>query len=480
MSTTAHSSAPPVHIRMHIAGQWRNAEQTHEVRDPYRGDLVAVSPVSSLQDAEDALASARKAKVAMAALPGHERARLLHKAADLVAARTQELGRTMARETGKALRDAIVETQRAGELMHLCAEEAVRIQGEHIPMDASTIGAGKIAMLMRYPVGVVTAITPFNGPISLTAHKLGPALAAGNALVLKPSPKAPLCVHQFVETVLEAGFPAGAINTIYGDTVGPKIISDPRVDFVSFTGSIKVGKMIRDGVGMKRVALELGGVGPTFVHHDADIAAAAKACARNGVALAGQSCVSVQNVYVHKRVHDRFVDAVLQEVDAIRFGDPMDMATDVGTLIDEEAAIRVERMVQEAIASGAEPLRGYQRKGAQINATVLSRVDPKMRVVSDEIFGPAFSIQPYEELGPLFEAISDSPYGLQCGIFTNSLDLAMTAIRTIRTGGVIVNGTSRWRSDQMPYGGVKDSGIGREGPKFSIRDMTEERLFVLN
>ncbi|SDE79651.1 Acyl-CoA reductase [Variovorax sp. CF079] len=480
MSTKEQSSIPPVRIRMQIDGQWREAEQTHDVRDPYRGDVIALAPISSLQDGEDALEAARKAKTAMAALPGYERARLLHRAADLVAARTEQIGRTMARETGKALRDSIVETQRAAELIHLCAEEAVRIQGEHIPMDASTIGAGKIAMLMRYPVGVVTAITPFNGPISLTAHKLGPALAAGNALVLKPSPKAPLCVHQLVETVLEAGFPAGAINTVYGDTVGPRIVSDPRVDFVSFTGSIRVGKLIRDAVGMKRVALELGGVGPTFVHHDADIAAAAKACARNGVALAGQSCVSVQNVYVHKRVHDRFVDAVLQEVDAIRFGDPLDMATEVGTLIDEEAAIRVERMVAEAVEAGACALRAATRRGAQLGATVLSQVNPSMRVVSDEIFGPAFSIQPYEDITPLFAAISESAYGLQCGIYTNSLDLALSAIRTIRTGGVIVNGTSRWRSDQMPYGGVKDSGIGREGPKFSIRDMTEERLFVLN
>jgi acyl-CoA reductase-like NAD-dependent aldehyde dehydrogenase len=482
MSTTQTQSqnAQPVRIRMQIAGQWREAEQHDDVRDPYRNEVIAHAPVSSLQDAEDALASAHKARTAMAALPGYERAKLLHRAADLVAARTEEIGRTMARETGKALRDSLVETQRAAEMIHLCAEEAVRIQGEHIPMDASTIGAGKIAMMMRYPVGVVTAITPFNGPISLAAHKLGPALAAGNSLVLKPSPKAPLCVHQFIETVLEAGFPSGAINTVYGDTVGPKIVSDARVDFVSFTGSIPVGKIIRNAVGMKRVALELGGVGPTFVHHDADIAAAAKACARNGVALAGQSCISVQNVYVHKRVHDRFVDLVLQEIDTIRFGDPMDMATDVGTLIDEAAAIRVERMVEEAIEAGAKPLRGTRRNGAQLNATVLSQVNPNMRVVSDEIFGPAFSILPYEDIDPLFTAITESVYGLQCGIFTNSLDLALKAIRTIRTGGVIVNGTSRWRSDQMPYGGVKDSGMGREGPKFSIRDMTEERLFVLN
>ena len=231
---------------------------------------------------------------------------------------------------------------------------------------------------------------------------------------------------------------------------------------------------------MKRVALELGGVGPTFVHRDADLEAAVKACARNAFALAGQSCVSVQNVYVHKDVHEAFVDAVCREMDTIRFGDPMDMDTDVGTLIDEQAAIRVEGMLQRAVDAGARPLRGWKRSGAQLSATILTDVKPEMDVVCDEIFGPAMTIQPYEQIEPIFKAISDSPYGLQCGIYTNSLELALSAFRKVRTGGVIVNGTSRWRSDQMPYGGVKDSGIGREGPKFSIRDMTEERLFVLN
>ena len=416
----------------------------------------------------------------MAAMPGHERAALLHRAADNVQARKEIIARAMTVETGKALRDSLVEVQRAGELLHLCAEEAIRIQGEHIPMDGTAIGAGKIAMLMRFPVGVVAAITPFNGPISLTAHKLGPALAAGNSLVLKPSPKAPLCVHKLIEAVIDAGVPDGAVNTLFGDAIGPQLVNDARIDFVSFTGSIRVGKMIRDSIGMKRVALELGGVGPTFVHRDADMVAAVKACARNAVALAGQSCVSVQNVYVHKDVHEEFVDAICREMDTIRFGDPLDMATDVGTLIDEQAAMRVEGMLQRAVDAGAHSLRGWKRSGAQLNATILTDVKPEMDVVCEEIFGPAMTIQRYEQIEPIFKSISDSPYGLQCGIFTNSLDLALSAFRNIRTGGVIVNGTSRWRSDQMPYGGVKDSGIGREGPKFSIRDMTEERLFVLN
>lgn len=476
----AKTGMQPEAITAHIGGQWREAEETQAVHDPYRAELVAQAPISTARDADDALAAAQQGALAMAEMPGYERAALLRRAADNLSARAEEIALAMSRESGKALRDSLQEAQRSADLLRLCAEEAVRIQGEHVPMDGSALGAGKIAMLMRFPVGVVAAITPFNGPVSLAAHKLGPALAAGNSIVLKPSPKAPLSVHKFIEAVVDAGPPTGAVNTLYGDAVAPQLVSDARVDFVSFTGSIAVGKRIRAAVGMKRVALELGGVGPTFVHHDADIATAAKACARHAVALAGQSCVSVQNVYVHQRVYDVFVDAVGREMDLIRFGDPLDPATEVGTLIDEQAAMRVEGMIGRAVSGGARILRGGQRQGAQLQGTILTQVNGRMDIVCDEIFGPAMSIQPYEQIEPLFQAISSSPYGLQCGLFTQLLPLALTAIKRVRTGGVIVNGTSRWRSDQMPYGGVKDSGIGREGPKFAIRDMTEERLFVLN
>jgi acyl-CoA reductase-like NAD-dependent aldehyde dehydrogenase len=465
---------------MLVGGEWRDAEAHQEVRDPYRGGVVGHAPVSASRDCDDALDAARHASQAMAEMPGYERAAMLRRIADAVTARADEIALAMTLETGKALRDSQQEARRAADTLRLCAEEAVRIQGEHVPMDSSAIGAGKIGMVMRFPVGVVAGITPFNGPVSLAAHKLGPALAAGNSIVLKPSPKAPLSLHKFIEAVSQAGVPAGAVNTLYGDAIAPQLVSDARVDMVSFTGSIPVGKIIRGAAGMKRVALELGGVGPTFVHHDADVAAAAKACARNAMALAGQSCISVQNVYVHKRVFDRFMDVLCSEVDAIRFGDPMDLATDVGTLIDEQAAMRVEAMINRSLEAGASLLRGGRRNGAQLDATVLVDVRPDMVAVRDEIFGPAMTVQPYEDIEPVFTAISASPYGLQCGIFTNSLDLALSAIKKVRTGGVIVNGTSRWRSDQMPYGGVKDSGMGREGPRYAILDMTEERFFVFN
>lgn len=481
MQETTQARPEAEDIRAYIGGQWRDAQAFQSVIDPYRGDLVARAPVSTAQDLDDALSAAFKAKKSMAAMPGYERAALLRRAADLVTERSADIARAMTLESGKAWTDSLMEVRRSADTLRLCAEEAIRIQGEHVPMDGSPLGAGKIGMLMRFPVGVVAAITPFNGPVSLAAHKIGPSIAAGNAIVLKPSPKAPLCVHKFVQAVIDAGAPAGSVNTLYGDIISSPLVTDPRVDFVSFTGSIAVGKIIRNSVGMKRVALELGGIGPTFVHGDApSLEAAAKACARNAVSLAGQSCISVQNVFVQKPLYEKFLEALCREMDTIRFGDPMDSQTEVGTLIDEQAAIRVENMVGRAVDAGATLLRGGNRRGAQLDATILTNVRSDMDVVCDEIFGPAMTVQPYEHIEPIFEAISDSPYGLQCGIFTNSLDLALSAIKNVRTGGVIVNGTSRWRNDQLPYGGVKDSGMGREGPKYAIRDMTEERFFVLN
>ena len=300
MSQVVETHAP-VTVRALIGKEWRDGHTRAGVRDPYRGGTVGYMPVSSERDCNDALEAATRASRAMAMMPGYERAALLRRAADATAGRAPEIGRVMALETGKALQDCLAEVERAADTLRLCAEEAVRIEGEHIPMEASAIGAGKLGLMLRFPVGVVAAITPFNGPVNLAVHKLGPALAAGNSIVLKPSPKAPLCAHLFVEAVLEAGPPPGAVNTLYGDAIAPQLVSDPRVAFVSFTGSIPVGKIIRNSIGMKRAALELGGVGPTFVHHDADLEVAARACARNSMLLAGQSCASVQNVFVEEQ-----------------------------------------------------------------------------------------------------------------------------------------------------------------------------------
>ena len=283
-----------------------------------------------------------------------------------------------------------------------------------------------------------------------------------------------------MELFVEAGTPQGFVSLLYGNTVGPALVRDPRVDFVSFTGSSRVGAEIKAASGLRRVALELGGNGTTIVHSDADVAEAATLCGRNSMRLAGQSCISVQNVVVHESVYDAFVERLVAEVKTLRVGDPLDPATDVGTLIDEAAAKRVEHWVAEALSQGARVLTGGSRRGAQYDPTVLVDVKRSMRVVCEEVFGPVVTIQRYRDLRPVFEQISADQYGLQCGIFTKSIQVAFDAIRSLRVGGLIVNGTSTWRTDQLAYGGVKSSGMGREGPRYAIRDMTEERLVLFN
>jgi acyl-CoA reductase-like NAD-dependent aldehyde dehydrogenase len=465
----------------YIGGSWREQSgKTSQIADPYRLDVIGEASASTLDDLDAALDSARAGSEAMARMPGHVRAELLRRMADEVQAVALELATLMTRETGKAIADSIIEVDRASSTLRLCAEETVRIEGQHIPMDASAMGAGKIALITRFPVGVVSAITPFNAPINMIAHKLGPALAAGNAVIIKPSPKAPLCAYKFVEALSRAGAPVGSISLLFGDEVSTGMVSDPRVDAISFTGSIPVGKLIRANAGMRKVVLELGGVGPTFVAADADLEQAAIACARNGVLIAGQSCISVQNIHVDESVAAEFTDLLVEQVSKVRFGDPLAQDSEVGTLIDQAAADRVMGMVRQATSRGANLLIGGEQNGAQMNPVVLSNVDSSMEVVTDEIFGPVMSVQPYQDTDAIFNSISKSPYGLQCGIFTSSIGLALDTYRKVRTGGVIVNGTSRWRVDQMPYGGVKDSGVGKEGPKFAIRDLTEERLLVLN
>jgi acyl-CoA reductase-like NAD-dependent aldehyde dehydrogenase len=300
-------------------------------------------------------------------------------------------------------------------------------------------------------------------------------------LVLKPPPQAPLIVHRLVELVVEAGLPAGMLNTVYGGVeIGSALVADPRVEFITFTGSSRAGAAIKAASGLRRVALELGGNGATIVHQDADLAPAAAMCARNSMRLAGQSCISVQSVYVQETVFEAFLGLIEAEVRSLRLGDPLDRATDVGTLIDEAAASRIESWVKEAEAAGARVLTGGRRHGAAFEPTVLTRVEQKMKVVCEEVFGPVVNVIAYRTLDDAISAINAGPYGLQAGIFTRSNEATFAAIRRLRVGGVIVNGTSTWRTDQLPYGGVKASGIGREGPRYAIEEMTEQRLIVFN
>ncbi|NIO38985.1 MAG: aldehyde dehydrogenase family protein [Burkholderiales bacterium] len=414
-------------------------------------------------------------------MPGFERAALLKRISQLIRRDVKSLAYLMARETGKAIKDAEAEIRRSLETFALAGEEAIRIEGRHIPLDGSAMGAGKMAFLMRFPIGVVAAITPFNAPFNLAAHKVAPAIAAGNTLVLKPPPKGALIVHKLIELVAEAGVPNGMVNTVYGDAgIGAALVADSRVEFITFTGSSRVGEAIKAASGLRRVALELGGNGATIVYEDADLETAAAVCARNSMRLAGQSCISVQSVYVMHSVYDKFVSLVETEVRKLKLGDPLDPDTDVGTLIDEQAAKRVEAWVNQAVTDGARAIIGGSRDGAAFEPTVITNAKPTMQVVCEEVFGPVLNIISFETLDDAFDAINASPYGLQSGIFTRSNEVTFAAIRRMRVGGIIVNGTSTWRTDQLAYGGVKSSGIGREGPRYAIEEMTEQRLIVFN
>lgn len=480
VAAPTHAEANPTVIPMLINGQWRVAAETYEVRDPYRNIVVAHAPRSTLGELDDALNAAVKARTKAAATPAYERAALLRRAGKLLVERADRIADIMARETGKAIKDARAEIVRSQDTLALSAEEAVRIEGEHVPLDATAMGTGKICFMLRFPIGVVAGITPFNAPVNLACHKIAPSIAAGNTLVLKAPPQSPGVIHELARIFVDAGTPDGVLNVLYGDIVGPALVADPRVDFITFTGSPRAGSQIKAASGLRRVALELGGNGATIVHEDASIAEAAPVCARNAMRLAGQSCISVQTIYVHRKLYEEFVAAVVAEVRKLRIGDPLDPATDVGTLIDEVAAKRVESWIGEAVRGGARLLTGGRRTGAQIEPTVLADARADMKVVCDEVFGPVVSLLCYDDIDAVFRTISESRFGLQTGIFTASTALAIRAVRSLRTGGVIINGSSTWRTDQLAYGGVKDSGIGREGPRYAIRDMTEERIVLFN
>lgn len=477
----ARRAFQPVTAKDLVGGTWSALEHTAEIRDPYRGDIVGTVPLSSISEVDFAVGAAVDAREKAAAIPPYERAALLRRVAAFIERDVKELAELLTRETGKAIKDSDAEIRRSLETMLLAAEEAIRIEARHVPLDGSPMGAGKLAMLLRFPVGVVGAITPFNAPFNLAAHKIAPALAAGNSLVLKPPPQAPLIVHRLVELVVEAGLPAGVLNVVHGGAdIGAALVADPRVDFISFTGSSRAGLAIKAASGLRRVALELGGNNATIIHDDADLAVAAGACARNSMRLAGQSCISVQSVYVHAQVYDAFLGLIEAEVRKLKLGDPLDPATDVGTLIDESAAQRVENWVQEAASDGARVLTGGRRHGTAFEPTLLTDVKPSMKVVCEEVFGPVVNVIPYKALDEVITAVNAGPYGLQTGIFTRSNEITFKAIRSLRVGGVIVNGTSTWRTDQLAYGGVKASGSGREGPRYAIEDMTEQRLVVFN
>jgi acyl-CoA reductase-like NAD-dependent aldehyde dehydrogenase len=463
-----------------IGGEWIETGDWLEVRSPYSGDVVGRVAKAGVAEAKAAIDAAEKAM--SDPLPAHKRAEILVKVVAGIARRHDEIAQQITAEAGKPLKDAKVETSRAMSTYTFAAVEARKLAGEMVPMDAAQSGEGKLAFTLREPIGVVGAISPFNFPLNLVAHKLAPALAAGCAVVLKPASQTPLSALTLAELADEAGLPAGWLNVLVGPAseIGDVLVEDERVRAITFTGSSDVGWKLRERAARKKVLLELGNATPVIVHGDAELDEAAEKLARNAFSFAGQSCISVQRIYVQKWVYDDFVARFLAKVEELVVGDPADESTDVGPVIDDESRERILSWIEEARDGGADILAGGGPEGELIQPTVIANASLDMRVCREEVFGPVCVLNSYEALDEAIALANGTRFGLQAGIFTADIRVAMRAAQELEFGGVIVNEAPTFRADQMPYGGVKDSGNTREGPPYAVRELTEHRVVVID
>jgi acyl-CoA reductase-like NAD-dependent aldehyde dehydrogenase len=462
-----------------IAGEWVETGDWLEVRSPYDGSLVGRVAKGGADEARRAVDAAEHAMAEP--LPAHERAAILDRTARLVEERSEDIARTISAEAGKPMKAARVEAARALSTFTMAAVEARKLAGDVVPMDASPAGAGKVALTLRVPVGVVGAISPFNFPFNLVAHKVTPALAAGCAVVLKPASQTPLSALLLAELEEEAGLPPGWLNVVVGPAgeIGDVLVDDERVALITFTGSAGVGWKLRERAPRKRVNLELGNATPAIVAADADLEDVARRLAANAFSFAGQSCISVQRIYVERPAYDAFLERFLPRVDALVVGDPADDATDVGPLISPGERDRVLEWIDDARARGAQVLTGGDMDGELLRPTVVADAPVEAKVSCEEVFGPLCTVTPYDSLDEAIALANGTRYGLQAGIFTSDVKAALRAAHGLEFGGVTVNEAPTFRADQMPYGGVKDSGNTREGPAYAVHEMTEERLVVL-
>jgi len=469
-------------MQMYINGRWTDAPTMQPVITPYTGEVVDEVPVATTEQAEQALAAAVRGAAAMASLSAYERNRILMRAADLLATNAEELAHTISLEVGKPLREARAEAGRMPDLVRLCAFEGTQLRGETLPLDAHPDTRNKLGMTLRTPCGVVVAITPFNYPLSLVLHKLGPALAAGNAVILKPATQTPLTALKLTRLLLEAGLPELGIQCITGSgsTLGPILCADPRVRKVSFTGSTAVGEQIARVAGVKRLSLELGSNSPLVILPDADLDQVAEATVIGGYVNAGQVCISTQRILVHQDIYADFLDALRPRVAAITVGDPLQATTQLSAMISEGEAERVSAWIAEAVAHGARVITGGERQGALVQPAIIADVDPQLRLAREELFGPAVAVTPVESLDAAITLANDSRFGLGAGVFTRDLSSAFRFARAVQSGTVQINATPLWRADLMPYGGFKGSGVGKEGPRYAVEEMTELKTVVVH
>ena len=467
--------------KLFINGQWVNAGPMLEVKNKYNGQTVAALPTARREDVDAAIAAAQRASQVMADMPAYKRAEILFKTASLLRERSEDFAKTIAAEAGKALKFARAEVERAISTFTIASEEAKRLHGETFPLDGVPAGEGYFGFWVRRPVGVIAAISPFNFPLNLVAHKVAPAIASGNSVVLKPATWTPLAAVKLCQVLQDAGLPAGAINLIVGPggTVGEWLITDPRVDKITFTGSPPVGAHILAVAGIKKVTLELGNTSPVIVAPDADLDFVAKRCAVGAYYNSGQVCISVQRIYSQKQVYEPFAEKFVKATDAMVVGDPLDERVDVGPMIDSKEVDRIEGWMREAQSSGAKVLAGGKRDGAVYYPTVLTNVRPDMKVVSEEVFAPVASVISCDDFEESLKQANDTKFGLQVGVFTKDIDRVLKAVKRLNFGGVIINDTPNFRADHMPYGGNRQSGLGREGVKFAMEDMTNIQMVAI-
>ncbi|WP_058308333.1 aldehyde dehydrogenase family protein [Gracilibacillus massiliensis] len=467
--------------KLFIDGKWMDSNESLEVLDKYSQEVYAQVAKADEEVVDKAISSASSA-FEQHKLSPFERYQILHKASQLITEQKEELANIITKEAGKPLKQARTEIDRTSQTFLVAAEEAKRIHGEGVPVEAAPGSENRMAFTIKVPVGVVGAISPFNFPLNLVAHKIAPALAAGNAVVLKPASKTPISSLKLAEILDKAGLPKGLLQVVVGSgsTVGSQMMKDERIAVYTFTGSAEVGLKLKQETGLKRLILELGNNSPVIVDKEADIDLAAKTLAAQSFAFAGQVCISVQRIYVHESIKDTFMEKLTEHISALKIGDPSDPETDVGPMISEEEAKRAEEWIQEAVSDGATIAHGGKRKEALLEPTIITDVTKSMRVVCEEIFAPVASVISYNDLDECIKEINQSDYGLQGGIFTQNIDTAYYAAKRVEVGGFMINDGSQYRVDLMPYGGVKDSGSGKEGPKYSIEEMTEERLIVMN
>jgi len=478
----AQMTATPVSTQgFFVDGKWIEEGDPVEIRAPYDGSVIASVFQGRREHAEAAIAAAVKAFGTTRRLPACERQRVLRRVSESISERKQEFARIMAQEAGKPIKAARTEVERAIFTFNVAAEESTRIYGEYLPLDWQEFTAGRWGIVRRFPLGPIAGITPFNFPLNLVAHKVAPAIAAGCPLVLKPAPQTPLTALLLAEAVQQAGWPDGGLNVLpLSNEDAGLLVTDERIKLISFTGSAAVGWQIKKNCGKKKVVLELGGNAGVIVHSDADLAYAADRCVVGGFSYAGQTCISVQRILVERSAFAKFTDFLLEGVKKLKTGDPLEESTDLGPLIRESDAVRASDWIQEAVRGGARLLCGGQRRGPLLEPTVLTGTRPEMKVNCQEIFAPVVTVEPYDDFNQALRQINNSPYGLQAGLFTRDAKLIFTAYEELEVGGLIAGDVPAFRIDHMPYGGVKDSGLGREGLRYAIEEMTEPKLLVMN